>query len=289
MSNEQFNELTFEKLQSEMTTQIQNMIPEMEKQIQSMRPMVSIILKEFGSYITEAANVTKDAIGLGTSSQPSGVSTQKDFQEGETIAGAISNLLNSMSGIMVQASSGGTSTSSTQFPTEGTAIPITGEQNLWDAAEEAKRKLFAAQGITYIKKPFTIQALRDITTQTDVNNFQVTVNESLQLSPTVATTPTTFGVDTQTAGTMNIEGTQYNKGEATLKIQSLDKIIQSRASSVTTARTWINMYNSWAPAVQTYNAPTYQANLQKIQAQESNISALLSWRNLFFKTFGTWA
>ncbi len=51
MSNEEFNKMTPEMLQARITTQIQGMIPEMEKQIQAMRPMVVIIMKEFAEYV----------------------------------------------------------------------------------------------------------------------------------------------------------------------------------------------------------------------------------------------
>ncbi len=51
MSNEEFNKMTPEMLQARITTQIQGMIPEMEKQIQAMRPMVVVIMKEFAEYV----------------------------------------------------------------------------------------------------------------------------------------------------------------------------------------------------------------------------------------------
>ncbi len=51
MSNEEFNKLTPQMLQERITTQVQGMIPEMEKQIQAMRPMVVIIMKEFAEYV----------------------------------------------------------------------------------------------------------------------------------------------------------------------------------------------------------------------------------------------
>ncbi len=51
MSNEEFNKMTPDMLQARITTQIQGMIPEMEKQIQAMRPMVIIIMKEFAEYV----------------------------------------------------------------------------------------------------------------------------------------------------------------------------------------------------------------------------------------------
>ncbi len=54
MSNEEFNALTPEKLQQRMTMNLQGMIPEMEKQIQTMGPLMEIILKEFGSYLSRA-------------------------------------------------------------------------------------------------------------------------------------------------------------------------------------------------------------------------------------------
>ncbi len=57
MSNEEFNALTPEKLQQDMTRQLEGMIPEMEKQIQAMQPLVQIILKEFGAYITLAGTL----------------------------------------------------------------------------------------------------------------------------------------------------------------------------------------------------------------------------------------
>ncbi len=63
MSNEEFNALTPEKLQQRMTTQLEGMVPEMEKQIQAMRPLIAIILREFGSYIGEAADAMSHAIG----------------------------------------------------------------------------------------------------------------------------------------------------------------------------------------------------------------------------------
>ncbi len=51
MSNDEFNALTPEILQQRMTGQLQAMIPEMEKQIQSMSPLVSTIIREFANYI----------------------------------------------------------------------------------------------------------------------------------------------------------------------------------------------------------------------------------------------
>ncbi len=54
MSNEEFNALTPEILQIRMTEQLQKMIPEMEKQIQAMSPLVSTIIREFANYIKEA-------------------------------------------------------------------------------------------------------------------------------------------------------------------------------------------------------------------------------------------
>lgn len=62
MSNEEFNKLTFEKLQSEMTTQLQGMIPQMEKQIQAMQPMVKTIIAEFANYLKLATEAVKDQI-----------------------------------------------------------------------------------------------------------------------------------------------------------------------------------------------------------------------------------
>ena len=54
MSNEEFNKLTFQDLQDRMTKQIVDMIPEMQKQIEAMRPMTTIIIKEFLAYLTDA-------------------------------------------------------------------------------------------------------------------------------------------------------------------------------------------------------------------------------------------
>ncbi len=65
MSNEQFNELTFEKLQSEMTTQLKGMIPEMKQQIQAMQPLVEAIIHEFGNYIRLAGSELRNAIETG--------------------------------------------------------------------------------------------------------------------------------------------------------------------------------------------------------------------------------
>ncbi len=66
MSNEQFNELTFEKLQSEMTKQLEGMIPEMKKQIQAMQPLVEHIIHEFGNYLRlagkEVLNIVESGI-----------------------------------------------------------------------------------------------------------------------------------------------------------------------------------------------------------------------------------
>ncbi len=62
MSNEEFNALTPEILQKRMTEQITAMIPEMQKQIQAMTPLVKIILETFGSYITEAGDVLAHTI-----------------------------------------------------------------------------------------------------------------------------------------------------------------------------------------------------------------------------------
>ncbi len=57
MSNEEFNALTPQLLQERMTTQIQDMIPEMKEQIKAMQPLVELILKEFGAYVTIAGKV----------------------------------------------------------------------------------------------------------------------------------------------------------------------------------------------------------------------------------------
>ncbi len=69
MSNAEFNALTPAKLQQDMTRQLQGMIPEMEKQIQAMGPMVAVIIKEFANYITLATaavqDVATDAAGTG--------------------------------------------------------------------------------------------------------------------------------------------------------------------------------------------------------------------------------
>ncbi len=54
MSNDEFNALTPAKIQFDLTKQLQLMIPEMEAQIQSMRPLVSVIIREFASYIGDA-------------------------------------------------------------------------------------------------------------------------------------------------------------------------------------------------------------------------------------------
>ncbi len=51
MSNDEFNKLTYQDLQNRMTKQLEGMIPEMEKQIQAMRPMVQVIIAEFANYI----------------------------------------------------------------------------------------------------------------------------------------------------------------------------------------------------------------------------------------------
>ena len=56
MSNEEFNSLTFEKLQNRMTLQLEGMIPEMEKQIQAMAPLMKTIVREFAVYLNEAVN-----------------------------------------------------------------------------------------------------------------------------------------------------------------------------------------------------------------------------------------
>ncbi len=63
MSNEEFNKLTPEILQERMTRQIEGMIPEMEKQIQAMSPLVKIILKEFGNYILLAGEAIAEGVG----------------------------------------------------------------------------------------------------------------------------------------------------------------------------------------------------------------------------------
>jgi len=62
MSNEEFNQLTFEKLQSEMTKQIKGMIPEMQNQIKAMQPMVKMIIEEFASYIKLATEAMPSAV-----------------------------------------------------------------------------------------------------------------------------------------------------------------------------------------------------------------------------------
>ncbi len=51
MSNEEFNAMTPKILQERITSQIQDMIPEMRLQIQAMRPMVTIIMNEFAEYV----------------------------------------------------------------------------------------------------------------------------------------------------------------------------------------------------------------------------------------------
>ncbi len=65
MSNEEFNALTPEILQIRMSEQLQKMIPEMEKQIQSMSPLVSVIIREFANYIKLAITaVTQPTSGF---------------------------------------------------------------------------------------------------------------------------------------------------------------------------------------------------------------------------------
>jgi len=68
MSNEEFNALTPQKMQERMTTQLKGMIPEMEQQIQAMRPLAVAVLKEFGAYITEAGGLVGETLahGIGT-------------------------------------------------------------------------------------------------------------------------------------------------------------------------------------------------------------------------------
>ncbi len=62
MSNEEFNALTPEILQQRMTKQIEDMIPEMEKQIKAMRPMVELIIREFAEYIKLAGSQVGGAV-----------------------------------------------------------------------------------------------------------------------------------------------------------------------------------------------------------------------------------
>ncbi len=60
MSNEEFNKLTPQMLQEAMTKQLEGMIPEMGKQIQAMRPMVELIIKEFANYILLATTAVQE-------------------------------------------------------------------------------------------------------------------------------------------------------------------------------------------------------------------------------------
>ncbi len=54
MSNEEFNALTPEIMQAQFTAQLKGLVPEMEKQIQSMRPLATAVLAEFGEYLRAA-------------------------------------------------------------------------------------------------------------------------------------------------------------------------------------------------------------------------------------------
>ncbi len=63
MGNDEFNALTPAILQQRMTDQIQAMIPQMQNQIEAMRPLVRVIINEFGNYIGEAADVVSHAVG----------------------------------------------------------------------------------------------------------------------------------------------------------------------------------------------------------------------------------
>ncbi len=62
MSNEEFNKLTPKMLQERMTREIEGMIPEMKEQIQAMRPMVELIIKEFAQYILLATQAMQKSL-----------------------------------------------------------------------------------------------------------------------------------------------------------------------------------------------------------------------------------
>ncbi len=82
MSNEEFNALTPEIMQSQFTAQLKGLIPEMEKQIQSMRPLTDVVIREFAEYIKLAVGTVGDLVSQQISSAaPSlgvgGTNTQK--------------------------------------------------------------------------------------------------------------------------------------------------------------------------------------------------------------------
>ncbi len=66
MSNEEFNKLTPKMLQERMTREIAGMIPQMQEQIQAMRPMVELIIKEFAQYILLATKAVGEIAETGT-------------------------------------------------------------------------------------------------------------------------------------------------------------------------------------------------------------------------------
>jgi len=72
MSNEEFNKLTPIELQQKMLGQLDALVPIMKEQVEAMRPMVQVIIKEFAAYIIEA---TKAVAGVG------GGTLDDDFME----------------------------------------------------------------------------------------------------------------------------------------------------------------------------------------------------------------
>ncbi len=141
MSNEEFNALTPEILQIRMTEQLQKMIPEMEKQIQAMSPLVSVIIREFANYIKLAiTTVTSSQSGFTSTSgsilpsQPSPTgSSYVQGTDGKTYYYE-NGILISVDGVPVNGTTTPTTTTTTTTPepTEARTIEIEIDRN-WDA------------------------------------------------------------------------------------------------------------------------------------------------------------
>jgi len=105
MSNEEFNKLTPQILQQNLTKQLQGMIPEMQNQIKAMQPMVKMIIEEFATYIKLATEALPKAIETATSSgltgtgitSPSALSIAKIVTQGLIDFFKDNNILNTTS------------------------------------------------------------------------------------------------------------------------------------------------------------------------------------------------
>ncbi len=86
MSNEEFNKLTPLSLLQRKTSEIQSMIPEMEKQIKMMSPLVRIIIEEFGRMVQLGLAALPAALQTatsGTSPQDIIINLSHDIESGK--------------------------------------------------------------------------------------------------------------------------------------------------------------------------------------------------------------